>query len=106
MLYPRITNALPRVKNVIIMRCAVESWVDQSTREVPMTRREFLKTAGMTVGSVPFWMGLLPESLWGKIPSRVKISGLKTFVVHVGDVNWVFVKIYTNEGVVGLGEGS
>lgn len=37
---------------------------------------------------------------------RMKITGLKTFVVDSGnDENWVFVKIHTNAGLTGLGEG-
>ena len=39
-------------------------------------------------------------------PLHLKITGLKTFVVNVGSVNWVFCKILTNEGLTGLGEGS
>src|SRR5205823_1917088 len=76
-----------------------------STMEVSMNRRQFLGAAGMTALGIPFWAGLLPETLWGKLPSGIKITSLKTFVVHLGTVNWVFVKIYTNEGVAGLGEG-
>jgi len=34
------------------------------------------------------------------------ITGLKTFVVNAGSLNWVFCKIWTNEGLTGLGEGS
>jgi len=37
---------------------------------------------------------------------NLKITGLKTFVVNVGGLNWVFCKVYTNQGLVGLGEGS
>ncbi len=37
---------------------------------------------------------------------NLKITGLKTFVVNSGSLNWVFCKIYTNAGLVGLGEGS
>jgi galactonate dehydratase len=37
---------------------------------------------------------------------NLKITGLKTFVVNAGSLNWVFCKIYTNDGLVGLGEGS
>jgi galactonate dehydratase len=37
---------------------------------------------------------------------NLKITGLKTFVVNVGTLNWVFCKVYTNQGLVGLGEGS
>jgi L-alanine-DL-glutamate epimerase-like enolase superfamily enzyme len=36
----------------------------------------------------------------------LKITGLKTFVVNAGSLNWVFCKIYTHAGLVGLGEGS
>ncbi len=37
---------------------------------------------------------------------NLKITGLKTFVVHVGNANWVFVKVCTDQGLTGLGEGS
>src|SRR5499426_1427641 len=37
---------------------------------------------------------------------NLKITGLKTIVVNVGSVNWVFCKVLTNEGLTGLGEGS
>jgi galactonate dehydratase len=37
---------------------------------------------------------------------NLKITGLKTFVVNVGGLNWVFCKVYTKQGLVGLGEGS
>ncbi len=67
-----------------------------------MKRRGFLKSAGITVASAPFWMGLLPENLWAKIPAGIKITEVKTFLVE----NKVYVKIYTNKGVTGLGEGS
>jgi len=39
-------------------------------------------------------------------PLNLKIESFKTFVVNAGDVNWVFCKVYTNQGLVGLGEGS
>ena len=39
-------------------------------------------------------------------PLNLKITGLKTFIVNAGSLNWVFCKIYTNAGLVGLGEGS
>src|ERR1700723_958756 len=37
---------------------------------------------------------------------NLKITGLKTFVVNAGGLNWVFCKVYTNGGLGGLGEGS
>ncbi len=39
-------------------------------------------------------------------PLQLKITGVKTFVVNVGSVNWVFCKILTDQGLTGLGEGS
>ena len=39
-------------------------------------------------------------------PLNLKIQNFKTFVVNAGSVNWVFCKVYTNQGLVGLGEGS
>lgn len=36
----------------------------------------------------------------------MKITQLRTFVVDGGSSNWVFVKVYTDEGLVGLGEGT
>ena len=31
-------------------------------------------------------------------PLNLKITGLKTFVVNAGSVNWVFCKVYTDQG--------
>lgn len=39
-------------------------------------------------------------------PLHLKITGLKTFTVNVGSVNWVFCKVLTDQGLTGLGEGS
>lgn len=37
----------------------------------------------------------------------LKVTDLRTFVVDSGnDENWVFVKLYTNQGLVGLGDGT
>src|SRR3989304_6887564 len=35
----------------------------------------------------------------------MKIPDLKTFTVPAGGSNWVFAKVYTDEGLTGLGEG-
>jgi galactonate dehydratase len=37
---------------------------------------------------------------------NLKITGLKTTIVNVGSVNWVFAHVRTNQGLTGLGEGS
>ncbi len=40
-------------------------------------------------------------------PLNLKITDLKTFLVESGkDENYIFVKIYTNQGIVGIGEGT
>ena len=36
----------------------------------------------------------------------MKITDIKTFVVDCFRTNWVFVKVYTDEGVCGVGEGT
>src|SRR5258705_11352755 len=65
-----------------------------------MKRRHFLLAAAAPVTAM-----IAPFVLRAK-PLNLKISGLKTFVVNAGSVNWVYCKIYTNQGLVGLGEGS
>ena len=38
---------------------------------------------------------------------KLKVTDLKTFVIDTGnDENFVFVKIYTNQGITGLGDGT
>jgi L-alanine-DL-glutamate epimerase-like enolase superfamily enzyme len=52
-------------------------------------------------------LGAAPVSLLAQAKSlHLKITGLKTFVVNTGSLNWVFCKLYTDGGIVGLGEGS
>ena len=36
----------------------------------------------------------------------MKVTDIKTFVVDCFRTNWVFVKIYTDEGITGVGEGT
>ena len=36
----------------------------------------------------------------------MKITGLKTFVIDCFRTNWVFVKVMTDEGISGIGEGT
>src|SRR5215469_9236896 len=61
-----------------------------------MKRREFF---GAAAGA---WLAAQARAK----PLNLKITGIKTFVVNAGSVNWVYCKIYTNQGLVGLGEGS
>jgi len=62
-----------------------------------MNRRSFLASL----------LGAAPVALLAQAKSlKLKITGLKTFVVNTGSLNWVFCKVYTDAGLVGLGEGS
>ena len=67
-----------------------------------MKRRHFLSAAGVGAAASASAPSLLPALT---NPLHLKITGLKTFVVNVGMSNWVFCKIYTNQGITGLGEG-
>lgn len=77
-----------------------------------MDRRHFLKrslevsasaAAGVAALSTP--SAALPQSEARKL--NLRITDLKTFVMNAGgDENYVFVKIYTNQGLTGLGEAT
>jgi galactonate dehydratase len=73
-----------------------------------MNRRQLLASLGLAAASA----SLFPRLQYATQTAppvkslNLKITGLKTFVVNVGSVNWVFCKVYTNQGLVGLGEGS
>src|SRR5690348_2286090 len=68
-------------------------------------RRAFLKTA-IGVAALARIHTALAEQTAAAKDLHLKITGLKTFVVNAGSVNWVLCKVYTNQGLVGLGEGS
>ena len=73
-----------------------------------MDRRRFLAlTLATGAGAVVAPVRRLAQQAAAKAhPLNLRISGLKTFIVNVGGSNWVFCKVYTNQGLVGLGEGS
>jgi len=76
-----------------------------------MERREFIRAA-MAAAAAGVARLIGPESLLAQArekakPLNLRITDLKTFVVNAGsDENFVFVKIFTNQGLVGLGEGT
>src|SRR5215472_11246032 len=73
-----------------------------------MNRRRFL-TAAVGAATAPLLgpVRILAQQASSQArPLHLKITGLKTFVVNAGSLNWVFCKVYTNGGLVGLGEGS
>ncbi|MGH9627415.1 MAG: enolase C-terminal domain-like protein [Bryobacteraceae bacterium] len=69
-----------------------------------MNRRKFL-SAGAALLAAPV-IALAQKAREQAKPLNLKITGLKTFIVNIGSVNWVFCKVYTNQGLTGLGEGS
>ena len=72
-----------------------------------MTRRQFVAHVGMAAaGQLLVHSRYLGAQTAQARSLNLKITGLKTFVVNVGSVNWVFCKVYTNQGLTGLGEGS
>jgi len=73
-----------------------------------VNRRGFMSMALVTTAgakSVPL-QAVTQDAVAGAKLLNLKITGLKTFVVNTGSLNWVFCKVYTNQGLVGLGEGS
>jgi galactonate dehydratase len=69
-----------------------------------MHRRGFIRAA-LGAAASPIW-AIAQETTSRAKTLNLKITGLKTFVVNAGSLNWVFCKVYTNGGLVGLGEGS
>lgn len=68
-----------------------------------MNRRKFLSlAAGLTATALAPARAAIDKAK----ALNLKITDLKTFTVNVGSVNWVFCKVYTNQGLAGLGEGS
>ncbi|MBL8291858.1 MAG: galactonate dehydratase [Bryobacterales bacterium] len=66
-----------------------------------MLRRHFLRSM-IPLSLTPAMRAAVDKAR----PLKLSVTGLKTFTVNVGSVNWVFCKVYTNQGLTGLGEGS
>ena len=78
-----------------------------------MNRRKFftqsLTAAGAASLGIPTrgQAGPLERTFEDAKPLNLKITDLKTFMVDAGnDENYVYVKLYTNQGITGLGEGT
>ena len=63
-----------------------------------MNRREFIRAAGTMTTGLSLGMAPLKE-LWAKLPSKIKITGLKTLIVE----DEVYLKVLTDQGIVGEG---
>jgi galactonate dehydratase len=70
-----------------------------------MNRRDFIGS-GVLASLAAAWPTLAQTQEKTDVRS-LKITDLKTFLVDAGnDENFVFVKLYTNQGLTGLGEGT
>src|SRR5690242_6515008 len=74
-------------------------------------RRSFLHRAGMAAVGVGASAGVAPWLAAAEDSSarKLKVTGCKTLVVnnvppYLGMQKWLFVQLFTNEGLVGLGE--
>ena len=76
-----------------------------------MTRRDFIQATlgagAASIAGITGPQGLLAKAREKAKPLNLKVTDLKTFVVNAGSAkNYVFVKIFTSQGITGLGEGS
>ena len=84
---------------------------DADLRDPKFSRRDFLHFAGQSaaVGIVGLTgaEGLLAQAREKAKPLNLEIADLKSWIVnHSASKNYVFCKIYTNQGIIGVGEGS
>ncbi len=70
-----------------------------------MDRRAFLKRAMATGAQLLGAYALFPREILAKLPTNLRVTKLKVIPVWTGSMNYIFVKLYTNQGVTGVGEG-
>ena len=78
-----------------------------------LNRRSFLHssamvTAGIGAGMAAAWQSVAGGAEVSKAP-KLKVTGVKTILLdnirpYIGHRKWLFVQLFTNEGIVGLGE--
>ena len=73
--------------------------------EITMHRRMFLKAGIAGAAAHVTGHSLFPAELQAKIPADLRVTALKVIPVWTGSMNYVFVKLYTNHGITGVGEG-
>ena len=72
-----------------------------------MRRRKFLMTAGMVTTALPGAAApLLQTPMRVGSRSAIKITDIKTYLVGVAGRNLLFVKVETDGGIHGIGEGT
>jgi len=71
-----------------------------------MNRRVFIKKGIILGGTLAAGTyTLFPEEVHAKIPENLKVTALKVIPVWNGSMTYVFVKLFTNQGITGVGEG-
>ena len=71
-----------------------------------MNRRSFIKKGIILGGALAAGTyTLFPEEVHAKISKDLKVTALKVIPVWTGGMTYVFVKLYTNQGITGVGEG-
>jgi len=73
--------------------------------ETVMHRRAFHQASIFGAASSAVGYSLFPSEVQAKIPADLRVTGLKVIPVWTGSMNYVFVKLYTNHGITGVGEG-
>ncbi len=78
-----------------------------------LNRRSFLHSAAMVAAGIGTGMAAVQQSAAGgaeesKAP-RMKVPGIKTILLdnirhYIGHRKWLFIQLFTDEGIVGLGE--
>ena len=86
-------------------------WNPADLRDPKLTRRDFFALSG-TFAAAGVAALTAPESAYAAArerakPLNLKVTDLKVWIVnHSEGKNYVFCKVYTNQGIVGVGEGS
>ena len=72
-----------------------------------LSRRDLLRVAAVSAAPVLGPEGTLAAARQKAKPLDLRVTDLKSWIVnHSTSKNYVFCKIYTNQGIVGVGEGS
>lgn len=78
-----------------------------------LSRRDFFQSAALRAATALAALtgpeGIVAQTREKAKPLNLKVTDLKTFIINRGGANspnYVFCKIYTNQGITGLGEGS
>ncbi len=103
----RIDSFLPVVRIHESYLAAHEcDWVPVRTiRRRNMERRTFLRKGVAAAAHLLGAWALFPKAVLAKMPRDLKVTALKVIPVWTGSMNYVFVKLYTNHGITGVGEG-